>query len=238
MANDPEPSAADAIALTWRLMSLLPRLAMAMSQASYRQLREVTGQDYSLIDYQGVFAAGSRVGFAWWLEPLRALEAQTQLVCRSLILIGRQCRGDSGIAPSNPVGDKRFLDRAWQEDPVLRGAKELYLLYADWLMAQLRDCPALDKHDRQKLIFYTRQLLSALAPTNLALVNPKVRARARETNGESLINGLENMLHDLEAGKGLFPITQNDPHAFEVGRNLATTAGKIVYRNDLIELIQ
>jgi polyhydroxyalkanoate synthase len=238
MANDPEPSAADAIALTWRLMSLLPRLAMAMSQASYRQLREVTGQDYSLIDYQGVFAAGSRVGFAWWLEPLRALEAQTQLACRSLSFIERQCRGDSGVAPSNPDGDKRFLDRAWQEDPVLRGAKELYLLYADWLMAQLRDCPALDKHDRQKLIFYTRQLLSALAPTNLALVNPKVRARARETNGESLINGLENMLHDLEAGKGLFPITQNDPHAFEVGRNLATTAGKIVYRNDLIELIQ
>src|SRR5262245_32913527 len=99
MANDPESSAADAIALTWRLMSLLPRLALAMSQTSYRQLREVTGLDYSLIDYQGVFAAGSRVAFAWWLEPLRALEAQTQLVGRSLSLIERQCRGDSGVAP-------------------------------------------------------------------------------------------------------------------------------------------
>ena len=67
---------------------------------------------------------------------------------------------------------------------------------------------------------------------------PKIRVRALETNGESLIKGLENLLHDLEVGRGLFPITQNDPYAFEVGRNLATTAGKVVYRNELMELIQ
>jgi polyhydroxyalkanoate synthase subunit PhaC len=239
MANDRDTSpAANPIALTGRLLSLLPRLALAMSRAGHRQLREVTGLDYSLIDYQGVFAAGSRVALAWWLEPLRALEAQTQLVARSLSLIERQYRVDSGLAPSKSGGDKRFLDRAWHEDPMLRGSKELYLLYADWLMAQLRDCPGLSNHDKQKLIFYTRQLLSALAPTNVPLVNPKVRARAHETNGESLVHGLENMLHDLETAKGLFPITQNDPRAFEVGRNLATTAGKVVYRNELIELIQ
>jgi polyhydroxyalkanoate synthase subunit PhaC len=102
----------------------------------------------------------------------------------------------------------------------------------------VRDCPTLSGHDKQKLAFYTRQVLSALAPTNVPLVNTKVGARALETNGESLIKGLENMLHDLEMGKGLFPISQNDPYAFEVGRNLAITAGKVVYRNDLMELIQ
>ena len=239
MANDRDISpATDPIALAGRLTLLLPRLALAMTQAGHRQLREVTGLDYSLIDYQGVVAAASRVVLAWWLEPLRALEAQTQLVARSLSLIERQYRGDSGPAPSKSGGDKRFLDSAWHEDPMLRAAKEFYLLYADWLMAQLRDCPAISNHDKQKLIFYTRQFLSALAPTNVPFVNPKVRARARETNGESIVCGLENMLHDQEVGKGLFPITQNDPHAFEVGRNLATTAGKVVYRNDLIELIQ
>ena len=99
MANDRDTSpAADPIALTGRLISLLPRLALAMSQAGHRQLREVTGLDYSLIDYQGVFAAGGRFALGWWLEPLRALQAQTELVARSLSLIERQYRGDSGLA--------------------------------------------------------------------------------------------------------------------------------------------
>jgi polyhydroxyalkanoate synthase subunit PhaC len=239
MANDRDTSpAADPIAHTARLISLLPRLALAMSQAGYRQLREVTGLDYSLVDYQGVLVAGGRFALAWWLEPLRALEAQTELVAHSLSLIERQYRADSALEASRSGADKRFLDRAWKEDPVLRGAKELYLLYADWLTAQLRDCPTLSQHERQKLAFYIRQFLSALAPTNVPLVNPKVRARALETNGESVVKGLENLLHDLEVGRGLFPITQNDPYAFEVGRNLAITAGKVVYRNDLMELIQ
>jgi polyhydroxyalkanoate synthase subunit PhaC len=239
MAKDQDDlPATDPIALTVRLISLLPRLALAMSQAGSRQLREVTGLDYSLIDYQGVFAASGRFALGWWLEPLRTIEAQTELVARSLSLIERQYRGDSGLAASKSGADKRFLDRTWNEDPMLRGAKELYLLYVDWLTAQLRDCPTLSEHDKQKLAFYTRQLLSALAPTNVPLINPKVRARALETNGESLVKGLENMLHDLEVGRGLFPITQNDPNAFEVGRNLAITAGKVVYRNDLMELIQ
>src|SRR5947207_1330802 len=89
------------------------------------------------------------------------------------------------------------------------------------LMALVRDCPTLNGHEKQKLTFYTRQLLCALAPTNMAFVNPKARASALETNGESFIKGLENVLHDLEQGAGLCPITQNDPYAFEVGRNLA-----------------
>jgi polyhydroxyalkanoate synthase subunit PhaC len=238
MANDRDTSpAGDPIALTARLMPLLPRLALAMSQAGCRQMREMTGLDYSLIDYQGVLAAAGRFVLAWWLDPLRALEAQAQLVARTSSLIERQYRGLSDLE-ARPAADKRFLDRAWRDDPILRAAKELYLLYADWLMAQVRDCPTLNGHEKQKLAFYTRQLLCALAPTNMAFVNPKARASALETNGESFIKGLENMLHDLEQGAGLFPITQNDPHAFEVGRNLAITAGKVVYRNDLMELIQ
>ena len=226
----------DSLALTARLISLLPRLALAISRAGHRQLREVTGLDYSLIDYQGVLAAGGRFALAWWLAPFRAVEAQAELVARSLSLI--EHRPDHGPEALRPGVDKRFLDGAWSEDPVLAATKEFYLLYAEWLMAQIHNCAALNDHDKQKLAFYTRQFLSALAPTNLALINPKVRAGALETNGESLVNGLENMLHDLEHGSGLLTITQNDPRAFQVGRNLATTAGKVVYRNELMELIQ
>jgi poly[(R)-3-hydroxyalkanoate] polymerase subunit PhaC len=104
--------------------------------------------------------------------------------------------------------DKRFLDRAWSEDPTLAVVKELYLLYAEWLLAQIRDCPALNDHDKQKLPFYTRQLLCAVAPTNAPFINPKVRMAALETRGESLVNDLRNLLNDLEHGSGLFPYAE------------------------------
>ena len=238
MANDRDTtSVGGPIALTARLIPLLLRLALAMSRAGYRQLREITGLDYSLIDYQGVLTAGTRFALAWWLEPVRALEAQIGLVARSISLFEQYLAG-SEFEAARSGADKRFLDRAWSEDPVLVIAKEFYLLQAEWLMAQIRDCAALDDHEKQKLAFYTRQLLCALAPSNVPLINPKVRARALETHGESLIGGLENLVHDLEQGSGLLPITQNDPRAFEIGRNLAITAGKVVYRNDLMELIQ
>src|SRR3954454_12581143 len=88
MANDRDTSpAADPIALTARLLPLLPRLALAMSRAGYRQLRGVTGLDYSLIDYQGVLVAGTRFALAWLLEPLRSLQSQIELVARSVSLI-------------------------------------------------------------------------------------------------------------------------------------------------------
>jgi hypothetical protein len=183
MTNDRDTSPVDdPAALTARLLSLLPRLALTMSQAGYRQLKGVTGLDYSLIDYQGVLAAGTRFALAWWLEPLRALEAQCDLVARSLSLIERRYGAASGLQASRSGTDKRFLDRAWSDDPVLATAKELYLLHAEWLMAQIRNCAALDDHEKQKLAFYTRQLLCALAPSNVPLINPKVRAKALETH--------------------------------------------------------
>jgi polyhydroxyalkanoate synthase len=231
-------AAADPIALAARLQCLLARLALAISQSSYRNLREVTGLDYSLIDYQGVFTAGARLALAWWLEPTRAIKAQTELVVRALSLIQETYRNDGVLHGTERTADRRFLDKLWHRDPALRAARDFYLLYVDWLTAQVRGCEALSEHDKHKLTFYTRQLLSALAPTNLPLVNPKVCSRTLRSHGESLLRGLENMLHDLEVGKGLFPITQSDPAAFEVGRNLATTVGKVIYRNDLMELIQ
>ena len=196
------------------------------------------GVDYSLIDYQGVVEATGRFALARWLDPLRALGAQAELVARSLSIFERPYSANRWTQASGRGVDKRFLDRAWSEDPTLVVIKELYLLYAEWLLAQIHDSPALNDHDKQKLSFYTRQLLCALAPTNALFINPRVRTTLLETGGESLVNGLQNLLHDLEQGSGLFPISQSDPSAFAVGRNLAMTAGKVVYRNDLMELIQ
>jgi len=239
MAGDPDTSsAADPIALGAQLVSLWPRLASTMAQTSCRHLREVAGVDYSLIDYQGMLAAAGQFTLAWWTDLPRSLAAQAQLGARISSHFERHCGGPQQSETARPGADKRFLDKAWHEDPALALARDLYLSYAEWLLAQVHDCRALGDHDKQKLAFYTRQLLCALAPTNVPFINPQVRTTALKTRGESLVNGLKNLLHDLEGGNGLFPISQNDPLAFAVGRNLATTPGKVVYRNDLMELIQ
>src|SRR5262249_19753946 len=159
-----------------------------------------TGVDYSLIDYQGVLEATARFALAWWLTPLWALGAQAELVARLLSLFERQARSNQATHASGRAVDKRFLDKAWSEDATLAFAKEVYLVHSEWLLAQIRDCTALNDHDKQKLAFYTRQLLCAIAPTNVPFINPKVRTTALDTRGESLVSGLRNLLHDLEHG--------------------------------------
>jgi polyhydroxyalkanoate synthase subunit PhaC len=231
-------SPADPVALMVRLMWLWPRLGLTISHGGYRRMREVTGLDYSLIDYQGLWSAASRFALASWLGPTQALEAQLELLRRGLALGEHLTLASKAPPAPRSSADKRFSDKAWREDPALRALKEFYTLYCDWVLAQVRGCAGLSRHEKRKLEFYTRQWLSALAPTNFAMTNPKVLARALETNGASLIDGLARLVHDLESGKGLIPITQSDPSAFEVGRNLAITPGVVVYRNDLMELIQ
>jgi polyhydroxyalkanoate synthase len=231
-------SPADPVALMARLLWLWPRLGLAISHGGCRRLREVTGLDYSLIDYQGFWSAASRFALASWLRPTQAFEAQLELLRRGLALCGHVV--EPGEAPRAPrsSADKRFSDKAWREEAALRALKEFYLLYCDWVLAQIRGWPDLSRQEKRKLEFYSRQWLSALAPTNFAITNPKVCARAFETGGASFVDGLAHLVHDLENGKGLIPLTQSDPSAFVVGRDLAITAGVVVYRNDLMELIQ
>jgi polyhydroxyalkanoate synthase len=223
--------------LAVRLAGLCPRLALALSECIIRQARAVGGLDYSLIDYQGVASAAARLHLQWWLEPQRMVAALTELWWRNLPLIANHA---SGTTPTeaNPGGDKRFQDKAWSEDPTLRLVRDAYLINSRWLLAQVRAARTLDRHDRHKLEFYTRQLLNALSPNNWPAMNPRVRALTVETCGENLVRGLERLVDDLEHGKGLLPISQHDANAFEVGRNLAVTPGKVVFRNALIELIQ
>jgi len=134
---------------------------------------------------------------------------------------------------ATPAHDRRFGSSAWREQPYFAYVRQAYLLYAEYLM-QLADLAALPPADRQRLRFATKQYLDAVAPTNFPATNPDVLARAIETDGASLVQGLTNLLED--AGKGR--ITMSDESAFEVGRNLAVTPGSVVFRNELIELIQ
>jgi polyhydroxyalkanoate synthase len=134
--------------------------------------------------------------------------------------------------------DKRFKDEAWEENDVFNYIKQSYLLASRWMEQSVRDVEGLDPRTRERVQFYTRQFVSALSPTNFALTNPEVIRATIETRGENLINGLKNLLKDLERGQGSIRISQTDYDKFIVGKNIATTPGKVIFRNEMMEVIQ
>jgi polyhydroxyalkanoate synthase len=123
-------------------------------------------------------------------------------------------------------------------NPAFDLVKQAYLLLAESVQASVRDTGGLDAHTAQKLQFYTRQLVDALAPTNFALSNPQVLRRTLETSGRNLLQGCSNLLDDLQRGRGHLRVRMTDAEEFELGVNVAVTAGKVVFQNALMQLIQ
>jgi polyhydroxyalkanoate synthase len=135
-------------------------------------------------------------------------------------------------------GDRRFRDPAWNDNLLFDFVKQSYLLTSRYILDLVSRSNGLDEKTHQKVEFYTRQFVDALAPSNFVATNPEVLRATIETRGENLLRGLRNMLEDLERGKGRLAIRMTDVEAFEIGRNIATTPGKVVYRTELAELIQ
>ena len=134
--------------------------------------------------------------------------------------------------------DRRFADPTWTKSTVYDFIKQQYLVNARWLQDMVGQIDGLSDHDRQKLGFFTRQFIDATAPSNFALTNPEVMRTMIDTNGESMVLGLTNLLKDIEKGDGDFRISMTDESAFKLGENIATTPGKVIYENDLMQLIQ
>jgi polyhydroxyalkanoate synthase len=140
------------------------------------------------------------------------------------------------IAPA--ADDRRFKHEGWQDNGLFDFIKQSYLLTARWMQGTVEGIEGVDRKTRQKIEFYTRQFVDAMAPSNFAFSNPEVIEATIQSRGENLVKGLENLLGDLERGKGKLKISMTDYEAFEVGRNVAITPGKVVYQNDLIQLLQ
>lgn len=144
---------------------------------------------------------------------------------------------DPVIAPEK--GDKRFKDDQWTQNPVFDYMKQLYLLQGKTLMKMVSDTDGLSDHSRQKVEYLIRQYVNALSPTNFANLNPEVIRKTMETGGSNLVSGMEQLLEDLETSvSGALNVPMTDTSAFQVGRNLATTPGQVIYQNDLMQLIQ
>jgi polyhydroxyalkanoate synthase len=146
-------------------------------------------------------------------------------------------------APVAPVaepaqGDKRFRHEGWQDHLLFDYIKQSYLIAARWLHENVASVEGLDEHTKRKVDFFTRQYIDALAPSNFALTNPEVFKETVASGGQNLVRGLHNLLDDIERGNGQLRISMTDAKAFELGVNIGTTPGKVVFRNALIELIQ
>ena len=175
-------------------------------------------------------------------NPAKMIEAQTNL-WRSYMDLWRnttlRMMGHEAASTIEPdKADRRFKDEAWSENAVFDYLKQSYLLTSQWMQNTVGDVEGLDAQTKRKVDFYTKQFADAIAPTNFAMTNPEVLRLTAETKGENLVKGLQHMLEDLEKGKGRLRISMTDETAFKVGENVASTPGKVVFQNDLIQLIQ
>ncbi len=232
----PDPAQAEEMA---RQIATLTERSQRLAQAFWeRQAKQASGDEFSLVDMQGVTRAFFELGAKLMSDPVKLAEAQTEFWRQNMELWQAFVTGAKPDDDKPAKADKRFRDKAWDEDLLFNYMKQSYLLTADWLQKTVHDVEGLDPKSKEKVDFYTRQFVSAMAPTNFALTNPQVLKRTRETGGENLLKGLEHMLDDLERGKGRLEIAMTDFKAFEVGQNVATTPGKVVFQNELMQLIQ
>ncbi len=178
----------------------------------------------------------------WMAEPTKLAEAQSALMKSYAELWSNTLRRMMGedvepVAEPDP-SDNRFKDAEWSSNPYFDFWKQAYLLTTSWAENILQQTDGLDQHSRHKAEFYFRQITSALSPSNFPTTNPEILREIFATNGRSLVAGIESLAHDMKNSGDLLKITQTDIGAFEVGRNLATTPGKVVFQNELLQLIQ
>ena len=175
-------------------------------------------------------------------DPAKLIEANINL-CQNYMSLWqnttKRIMGESTEPVTRPdAADRRFKDEMWEENEIFDFIKQSYLLSARWVLGVVNNVEGLDDHTAKKVDFYARQFVDAMAPTNFALTNPEVLRATVESRGENLLKGLNNLLDDLERGKGNLAIKMTDYDAFKVGENIAVTPGKVVFQNDLIQLIQ
>jgi polyhydroxyalkanoate synthase subunit PhaC len=147
-------------------------------------------------------------------------------------------KGEMSVPADPGPTDKRFANPLWDTNPAFNFLKQQYLLNAEAVRTAVGDMETLGPVDRKRVEYFTRQIVDMFAPTNFLGTNPDALEKAVATDGESLVLGLENLVHDIEAGNGSLQVTLADPKAFKVGGNIATTPGSVVFRNRLFELIQ
>nr|AAL79555.1 poly-3-hydroxybutyrate synthase [Bradyrhizobium japonicum] len=199
-------------------------------------------QDRPPAELAEVIKAFTSVAEYWLSDTSRSSDLQTKLAKDYLDLWGAAARRMAGqdappaIAPS--PRDKRFADPEWKSNQFFDFVMQLYLLTTKWAQELVRDAEGLDPQTRRKAEFYVQQVTNALSPSNFVLTNPEVLRETVASSGENLARGLKMLAEDIAAGKGMLKIRQSNPDNLVVGVNMATTPGKVIYQNEMMQLIQ
>lgn len=190
-------------------------------------------------DMRESFEAGAQ---SLMQNPTLLWETQARLVQDQWLLWQQAMRGMAGeqvtplVTPAK--NDRRFKDEAWTQDPHYMAIMQQYLLFSQMVEELIESLSGLDETQQRNLLFYARQLVNAMAPTNFMTTNPEVMRRTVETRGQNLIDGLERLREDLGNSAEGINVRMTDRGAFGVGDNIAVTPGAVVYENELIQLIQ
>jgi len=208
---------------------LKPRESGELKDKSSEELGEVIKTLTSVAEY-------------WLSDTERASDLQTRMARGYLDLWGsamRRLAGEDAIPAITPSPrDKRFADPEWKQNQFFDFMMQAYLLTTQWAQDLVRNAEGLDPHTRKKAEFYVHQITNALAPSNFVLTNPEVLRETVASSGDNLVRGMTMLAEDIEAGNGTLRIRQSDPTNLAVGVNMATTPGKVIYQNDLMQLIQ
>ncbi|TPK76509.1 class I poly(R)-hydroxyalkanoic acid synthase [Mesorhizobium sp. B2-4-12] len=186
----------------------------------------------------------SKLSEYWLADPQRALEAQTRLFAGYMTVWANAIQrvNPNAESPDDAVkperGDKRFQDPEWGRNAFFDFLKQAYLVTSRWASELVEHAEGLDEHTRHKASFYVKQVSNAISPSNFILTNPELFRETVASNGENLVRGMKMLAEDIAAGKGDLKLRQADYSPFEIGKNIATTPGKVVGRSDVAEIIQ
>ncbi|PWT86844.1 MAG: class I poly(R)-hydroxyalkanoic acid synthase [Proteobacteria bacterium] len=212
------------------------------AMAAYLRPREEGRADDQYAEIADAAKALGQVADYWLRDPQRALEVQTSLGRAYLDLWANAVKRMAGetvapVAAPDPR-DRRFADPEWSSNQFFDFLKQAYLLTTQWANRLVCDAEGLDPHTRHKAEFYVRQIANAIAPSNFVLTNPELLRETLASKAENLVRGMHMLAEDIEAGGGNLKIRQSSAQTFEVGRNLAPTPGKVIFENELMQLIQ
>ncbi len=212
------------------------------AMAAYLKPREEGRSDDQYAEVADVVKTLGQVADYWLRDPQRAVELQSSLGKAYLDLWAHAAKRMAGenvapLAEPDPR-DKRFADPEWSSNQFFDFLKQAYLLTVQWANRLVEGAHGLDPHTLQKADFYVRQIANAIAPSNFVLTNPELLRETVSSKAENLVRGMQMLAEDIQAGRGNLKIRQSDASMFEVGRNLALTPGKVIFENELMQLIQ
>ena len=237
MKKDPAQKAIDETSNLEDLWQEIFQKTIDLSQSYYTY--GIKTAEKQMTDDYGIHKAFTSLSEQLLSDPEKLSNSTTQFWEEQLNLWEKWINSDPTVVkkPDIEKVDSRFRSKLW-DTWLFDYVRNAYLLTAEHLQKTVNDIDSLDERTARKVKFFTKQYVDAMSPTNFAALNPDVLKATVDSNGGNLLSGLNNLLDDLKKGKGELAIKMVDPNAFELGKDVATTDGKVVYQNELMQLIQ